>query len=652
MHIGIVCLLGASLILVLGGVVSVVVPDRKINFYCSFLQAIAGLLIIVGSLACWGQNLKWLAPFPIYLGVAPLAFRVDSLSAVFSLLLGVIAFSTALFSPGYLRHLEKRINKSYYWSAVSVFIASMLLVFLAANALSFLVFWELMALSSAALVVADFSSRKAQKSALIYLGATRFATAFLTGGFLWLYSIFHSWNFSDWHLNSSVALVPSLLVAVGLCIKSGIWPFHIWLPYAHPMAPSPVSALMSGVMIKVALYAIIRLFLLDDTASIVLAALFLFLGAVSALWGVLFALVQQDIKKLLAYSSVENAGLILMAIGLCLFGQFKHRPLIAAIGLASALFHCLGHGLFKSLLFLGAGAIDNAINTRNLDQMGGLLAKLPYTACCFLIASLAICALPPLNGFTGKWLIYQGLFKIICIPDNIAVSGCALVCVGVLSLVGALALACFTKAFSIAFLGRPRLHNVENAVEVDPWMRRAQELLAILCLGMGLMSGPILELLSSLLPAYDSISIPAPQLGATGLFILVFFLLVYGFGLKRNNHKVVPYQTWECGYGQLSNRMQATSPGLVHSLALIFRPVLQYASHTEVAGKDRRHFPERILAETQMVSLLESRLYNPVITYVRLVSRHFSRLQAGSIHLYLLYVFVTLLVLLVFGTRA
>jgi hydrogenase-4 component B len=602
------------------------------------------------------------APYPIYFGVAPLSLFLDPLAAIFVLLLLTVTMASAIFAPSYLRHLTGKINQSYFWINMILFIVGMLMVLLSANAVTFLVFWEIMSLSSAALVASDFSSHKAHKATIIYLGATRIATSLLAIGFLWYYSIFSSWNFVDWKLNSE-SLPAAILVALGLCIKAGIWPFHIWLPYAHPQAPAPVSALMSGVMIKVAIYAAIRLFVLPGSGSEELAYLFIALGMISALWGIVFALIQTDLKRLLAYSSVENIGLILASVGICLWAQKTGMKEIALISFVAALFHSINHGIFKSLLFLSTGAIDSAMHSREMKNLGGLSKKMPWTSFAFLVGAASACALPPLSGFASKWLIYQGFFTIPCQWHGKAMIGISLVSIGLLAFLGGLALACFTKAFAISFLGRPRSAAINHAKEASPSMLIAQLSLTLITVLMGLLSPQIISFFSLV---YQSILVPeeaaisgfakfvGPSLPLLPLAIVLTLLtcIIYYSVLFRKRKQLKLSMTWECGYGGLEPTMQATAGSFSHSIATIFAPILHYSTRFQISGKDRRHFPEQIQVETEISSLLESSIYSPIINSVRLLSGHFSKLQAGSIHLYLLYVFITLIALLTLGAKS
>lgn len=598
----------------------------------------------------WGSHVVWQAPLPIYLGVAPMSMAIDSLTSIFLFLLGFISISTALFSADYFSDSRRHIGLRYYWFFLFLFLISMAAVVASANALTFLLFWEVMSISSAALIAADFTNSKNHRACLIYLGATRIATALLAGAFLWFHTLFGSWSFSDWNALNAHSLAPAILLLVGLCIKAGVWPFHIWLPYAHPAAPSPVSALMSGVMIKVAIYSIVRL-LCFHQGSTTLGFLLLALGLVSSIWGILFALVQKDLKRLLAYSSIENIGLILIAIASCLLAQAANLHAIATLALSAALFHSLNHGLFKSLLFLCAGAVDFRVHTRELSMLGGLNRYMPLTAFWFLLAAASICALPPLNGFASKYLIYQGLFN-LAIGESLLRAVVAVSGLGVLGLVGGLSLACFTKAVGVAFLGRARTAAASNAQEVPPLMVTSYVLLGAGCILLGLLAPHIVPMLSSVSPN-ESTAIPLPALDAIPMLAILFLILIallYA-AVLRGRRGVNVYQTWECGFGQLTPRMQTTSESFIQPELRIFHSLFQYKMESEISGRDKRHFPESIKTETEMVSLLETRLYTPLVLAVRAASGHLAKLQAGSIHLYLAYVLTTLIILLAVGVK-
>lgn len=620
--------------------------DTAIHYFGASLITGLSIFGLLAGVVGW-HGFAWVAPAPIYLGVCPLALRCDPLAAVFMLLLAGIALVAALFSPGYLKHLQGKVNGKLYWLCLALFVASMAGVITAANALTFLIFWEVMSLSSGALVAIDNSSSGNARAALIYLGATRIATALLCAGFLWTHKILQTWSFSGWHLGSEATLGASILILLGLAIKAGLWPFHIWLPYAHPAAPAPVSALMSGVMIKLAIYGILRLFASEAHTSAVIVGILLVLGAVSAGWGVLFALIQKDLKRILAYSSVENIGLVALSVALFLFGRSSGMQLVAELAFSACLFHCVNHGIFKSLLFLSAGAVDSAAHTRDINQLGGLSSRMPLTTLCFLIGTAAISALVPLNGFASKWLMYQGLFQATIASKNVLCAGASLLLIGWFALVGGLSIACFTRAFGVAFLGRPRSKFARQAGECTSFMVTSQVVLVLACLGATIAGPALSDLFARISPAGLEAKLPHLPIADFG-FIFVALPLIMHWLLLRG-HTVRNFWTWECGYGKLTSHMQATGESLAQPIASLVRPVLQYSMKAEISGTDRRHFPERIKAEAMSQSLLEQKVYGPLIKTIQGLGAHIARLQAGSIHLYLLYLLITVVSLLSIG---
>jgi hydrogenase-4 component B len=618
------------LLSLVGAGLAIVMGSRAQGFFQA-LTAFAGSLLVAIAILGSVYPLFWHVVPPIGFATFPIHLRTDSLSSMFVLLLGVITLTISLFSGGYLKHLEGRINFSQYWVSLFLFLLSMTLVLVSADAITFMVFWEVMSLSSAALVACEHRQHRVQRAAVIYLVATRIATGFLAAGFLWMHSKTGSWLFADWNFGITSTWLPALLLLLAFAIKAGIWPFHIWLPYAHPAAPAPVSALMSGVMIKVALYGLLRLLVGGGLQCPPLAYLALFLGTVSSFWGVLFALVQHDLKKLLAYSSVENAGLIMMAIGLTLHAKALGLGEVAAVAIAASLFHIINHGLFKSLLFLGAGAVDAQAHSRDLIHLGGLSKRMPWTTMCFLLGSASICALPPLNGFASKWQMYQAFLLATFESNSMVDRAIAFAAIGVLAMVGGLAIAGFTKAFGVAFLGRPRSRSAEHASEVPISMVAAQAIPAVACIALG-MAAPI------------SLPVMNYAIAFVGLTLLIHAVVLAG---SRVRH----YSTWECGYGQIPARAQVSAESFTQPIARIFSPVLRYKLDVTIRGKDRRHFPEYVSIEPRMVSLLESRVYRPALYLIGAAGKAIAKLQAGSIHLYLLYVCITLIVVLVVGTK-
>ncbi len=608
--------------------------------------------------AMLGGNQVMTAPTPWFLAVSPFRFTVDPLSRWFLGIISIVGIAAAVFSPGYLHHLRKRVALGFVWSALALLMISMSMVVLSANALVFLVAWELMALSSFALVASDHEQHSVQRAALVYLGATRTGTAFLMAGFLWAHHLTGSWDFHAWHLSGGEALGPALLIFVGLGVKAGCWPFHLWLPIAHPAAPAPVSAVMSGVMIKTAIYAMIRLLVIGHIACPALGPVVLILGAISAFWGVLFALLQHDLKRLLAYHSVENIGIILMGLGLSMVGSHLHQPLLAQLGLAAALFHTLNHAIFKSLLFLGAGAVDARAHTRDVEHLGGLIHRMPWTAGSFIVGSAAICALPPLNGFASEWLLYKGFFGLMQHGAGAGDRLCGLLLMGWLALIGALALACFVKAVGVVFLGLPRSEQAQRAREGTRGMVIAQVLLALICAGLGVAASVVLVPLGSVVAFVQgkpsalggAWTLPMPMLAVVLVFTLgALTLWMSALSRFRPARRFI---TWECGFGDLGPRMQYTASSFAQPIARMFRAVNHYVVQVNVHGPGRKHFPDAVSAESGYEPYLQTRVYMPALKLIQDVAGAFlARLQAGSIHQYLVYMMVALGLLLLLGYR-
>lgn len=608
--------------------------------------------------AIFGQHGTFTLPLPWFLGDARIACTVDPLSRWFCAVIGLVGIPVACFTPGYLRHLQARVSIGILWFGMAILFISMVGVILAANAITFLVAWELMALSSFLLVASDHGQQQIRRAALVYLGATRAGTALLMAGFLWAYHLTGSWTFADWHLSGMVAFAPALLILIGLLTKAGSWPFHLWLPIAHPAAPAPVSAVMSGVMIKTAIYALIRLLVVGDHLSApYLGAIILILGAISAFWGVLFALLQHDLKRLLAYSSVENIGIILMGVGCAIIGRGLALPLLEGLGLAAALLHTLNHAMFKSLLFLGCGAVDAQTHLRDVEHLGGLMHRMPYTGAMFLVGSAAICALPPLNGFASEWLLYQGFFGMAMHGPTPLARLAALVLMGWLALVGALAVACFAKAVGVVFLGQPRSAAAAHAREAAPGMLLGQGILAVCCAGLGvgvsavlLPLGQVTAMLGIPVQLQAAWSIPMPVI----VLLLLATTAGIGLGMAALSRKqpTAQFITWECGFGPLGARMQYSAASFAQPIARLFGWLYRYVMEIELEGKQRRHFPDEVAASMTHEPYLETRVYGPALrTFQRLAGSFIMRLQAGSIHQYLFYMLLVLVLLCWVGAR-
>jgi hydrogenase-4 component B len=601
-----------------------------------------------------------------------LAFNIDRLAAFFIVLASLIALLASIYAFGYLRHYKDKYNLGWLGFFYNIFIASLFLVPAADNILFFLVAWELMSVASYFLVIFEKDKEENIKAGFIYFLMTHIGTAFILVSFLLLYRFTGSATFSAMtgNIPPLAAAVIFITALIGFGMKAGIIPLHIWLPEAHPAAPSHVSALMSGVMIKMGVFMMFRIFV-DILPNIPLwfGILVLSIGAISSLLGVLYALAEHDIKRLLAYHSIENIGIILLGLGSGMIFISLGLKGLAAVALVASLFHVINHGIFKALLFLGAGSVISATHTRNMEEYGGLIKRMPQTALFFLVGSMAISALPPFNGFFSEWLCFQSLFSGANLGGSLSLL--FLISAGFLAFTSALAAACFVKAFGISFLARPRSQEAEQAKEVAPSMLWGMGILASLTLIFGVGSGSISRLLSQTALGLKSLSVgsldsilnfqtlqvtkswsvvsaPAIFIGLVlaGLVVTVFVYLV------SRNSKVKLNRTWDCGH-DLKPNMEITATGFSRSIILIFKGVLRPTKQTSIEYHDdeMRYFPKRQAIDLGRHDVYQNFLYLPLKKASYWLSEAAKKIQNGSINLYILYVFITLIILLLVAVR-
>jgi hydrogenase-4 component B len=625
--------------------------------------AAAGLAGLGGSR--WDAAIPWLLPPP---GVE---LALDGLSAFFLLVVGATAVPTSIYAIGYLAGRRRGI--AGLGVAYNAFLAAMALVPLAANLFTFLMVWELMSLASYFLVVTDPEERGVLRAGWVYALVTHAGLACLVTGMLVIAQATGSDRFADWTrlaggLPMGTRTLAFALLALGFGSKAGLVPVHVWLPLAHPAAPSHVSALMSGVMIKLGVYGLFRVgFEWLGGGPPWWGAVLLLAGGASALLGVLYALVEHDLKRLLAYHSVENVGIILLGLGAGMVFRASGLEALAVLGVVAALYHTANHATFKALLFLGAGAVLHATGTRNMEAMGGLIKRMPWTAACFLVGSAAIAALPPLNGFVSEWLTFQALLQ----SAQVRGPGLNLVFVlglAGLALTGGLAAACFVKAFGVSFLALPRSESAARAHEVPVTLRVAMVALAAACVGLGLgvtLVLPVLAALATSLVGARGGAVPLLVLGdgltvsvgdgfgtlapaAVALLLgLAVATLVLGLRLAGACRDSRRYETWGCGRSLQTARMEYTATAFSQPFkrifAVLYRPVkqLDIEFHPE-----SRFFIRTIHYDNPTRSLIDEWLYLPVLVGARRLAGVARRIQSGSANLYLAYIFVALLALL------
>jgi len=513
----------------------------------------------------------------------------DYLSLFFLFTILLISVPAAVYSTGYMMGEYGGKKKAVLWALLAAFVSSMALVVLTANAFVFLVAWELMSLLSYFLVVSDFKHEKSVKAGTIYIVMTHIGTAFMTAAFLVMFRYSGSFDFSA--LKEACSTMPPeiknivfLMLLAGFGTKAGLVPLHIWLPYAHPQAPSHISSIMSAVMIKTAVYGMLRfVFMILGIGAIWWGNLVLVLALVSCLAGIMYALTENDLKRLLAYSSVENIGIIMLGVGASMVFMKMGLPAVSLLALCAGLFHLINHAVFKGLLFLCAGSIYKATGTRNIEHLGGLIKKMPVTAAAFLAGSIAISGLPPFNGFVSEWLTLQALFTgAVNTGGSYKIFLC--VCAALLALTGGLAAACFVKAFGVTFLAVPRSRAAERAGEVPLSMKAPMVFLAAAAVLLGVGAPSAIRCISAV--ADSVIAAPAggitlsASLNTVIIASAIFTASAAAFYFMRPR-RTTECNTWDCGYYKLGARTEYSATAFSKPLRIAFGFFLLPYSKTE-----------------------------------------------------------------------
>jgi hydrogenase-4 component B len=605
----------------------------------------AGLVAAFAALGVGaGASIQLAGPLP----ELTLHFHLDPLSAFFLAPVCLMGALGSIYGLGYWNQAHHPRSGRRLRFCYGLLIASMSLVVLAADAIAFLFAWEVMALSAFFLVCTDENKKQAREAGWLYLVATHISTLTLFALFAVLRLACGSFEFRQLepaHAGLGVRTAVFLLALVGFGFKAGMMPLHFWLPGAHANAPSHISAILSGVLLKMGIYGLLRTLTLLPIPPVSWGALVLILGTVSAVLGVLMALGQHDLKRLLAYHSVENIGIILMGLGLAMIGQARGRPEWIVLGLAGCLLHVWNHALFKSLLFFAAGSAIHASRTREIDRMGGLGKSMPGTSLLFFIGAVAICGLPPLNGFISELLIYLGLFKSVQAAPGAALAAPAL------ALVGALAVACFVKAFGAVFLGFSRSQSIRRIHESPLTMIIPMAILAAGCALIGLLPWAIIRPLQAvicqwnpeLLPALEMLAplalVTKLSLGFAGILLATF--LLYKRSSSRRDDRASG--TWDCGYSQPITRVQYTASSFAGTLVALFRGVLCVRSHEpEILGP----FPPATRFESHANDVVLDRWLEPQWRRFKSALAPLRVFQQGGVQSYLLYILMILTLLL------
>ena len=585
---------------------------------------------------------------------------VDKLSSLFLLIISIASVATVLYSRGYVAGYLNRYSPSHialHYTALVLLVVSMMLVVMSSGGFSFLFSWELMTIASFILILFEADRQETRRAALNYLVMMHIGFMFLVAGFALLYSTTGSANFSaiENYFKWATPLPLFLLFFIGFGMKAGLFPMHIWLPEAHPAAPSHVSAIMSGVMIKTGIYGVIRLMQAIDRNVELLYAIGLIIllsGIVTGLWGVIMAAMQNDIKRLLAYSSIENSGVILIGLGIAAVGHAAGSDLIGMCGLCGALLHTVNHSLFKTLLFFSAGNIYSKLHTTAMNQMGGLAKHMPITAILMLLATVAICALPPLNGFVSELLIYIGMFNGVSDGHEVLYSVAAIIA---LSLIGGVVVLAFTKLYGMVMLGSPRTTHVAEATEVDNLRIAAMAIPAAMILFIGLLPQyairPVTVVAEAISGADSSIAINhfAPTLQMLSLvcwlLIAVVVLLFWAKRRAQRNRKVELGPTWGCGFTAVNTRMQYTGESYSEGLENIAKSLMKNTVDGRSVDKGEI-FPTAHNYRVRHSDKVDSLLGRWWVVMMHRINEYVMRLRTGRVNKYITFALVFLVAVL------
>ncbi len=625
-------------------------------------ERVSAALHVLGSTAALlGAFAALRLPSGAMLGLAwglPIgSFRteVDGLSAAFLVPLVIVPAVGSVYGLQYWRHREHPATGRKMRLFYGVLAASLILITIARDGVLFLLAWEGMALSAFFLVTTEDRDPQARAAGWVYFVSTHVGTLALFGLFVAVHAATGSFRLD--HLSQTASTSPAglLIFPLGLLafgLKAGLMPLHVWLPGAHAAAPSHVSAVLSGVVLKTGIYGLLRITAMLPHPPLFWGAVLLVLGVISGVAGVVFAVAQHDLKRLLAYHSIENIGIIVIGLGLATLGRSLHRPDLIALGLGGAILHVWNHSYFKSLLFLSAGSVVRGSGTREIDQMGGLARRMPMTAIMFLCGAVAICGLPPLNGFASELMIYLGLLRTLHPMGGPSAAGAAFA-IPALALIGALAVACFVKVFGAVFLGSPRDARSEKTSESPRAMLIPMSGLAVLCIAIGLAPAAAIPFLDAACSAWtgeptgpsNAVSANFPSRSISLLSAAIWAAGITGLFLLRTLVRppaVTRVGTWDCGYASPSARMQYTSSSFAQTLVGIFAWMVHPRRQSAPV---RRLHPRRAGFQSHVHDVVLEEWFLPAIRWASTQVMRLRVLQTGRIQIYILYVLIAVLAL-------
>ncbi|MBN2828901.1 MAG: hypothetical protein JXR56_01120 [Candidatus Cloacimonetes bacterium] len=608
-------------------------------FVVSVLTGSVFLIVAAVQTIFFNESVIWLMTLPQPWGTAEMGYT--PLSAFFAIIIGFGSSMSVLYGSGYLKKYSREGLSSHLFFLGLLIISMNLTVYLRHSMLFFLA-WEMMSLSSFMCILFEHKLSETRKSAIYYFSFMQVSAFFLLIGFGLAYKQTGSFDFGAFQ---DLGYLPALFIGIGFAIKTGFFPFYSWLPIAYPAAPSHVSGLMSGVMMKTGIYGIL---LLMAMTNISLTAMYVIAGIslLTAFLGVIHALAESDVKKVIAYSSIENAGIIGLGIAFAHIGLLTEHTVMAGLSMVGLLLHSLNHSLFKPLLFFLSGNISQQTHTREIDQLGGLQKRMPSTGTLFLIGSLAISGMPMFNGFISELFIYLGMLDGLN-RNNFNLNIGSILCAAGLTFVGALALFAFVRLYGLVFLGEPRSDKARNAVEVSKSMITTPGILAGLCFLLGLPGSIYLnffnhilqyqgfwfEITPALTKAFNLVSL---------VFLIIGILILIMLILRRRIVKEV-HPTWGCGYEKPSSRMQYTGNSMIHPLAYFIKPFIK---KQDVMNYDKALFPESFTFEAKVHDFIHETLITPVKKAVLAFLNLFAGIQKGNTQVYISYGLVFLLIVL------
>jgi formate hydrogenlyase subunit 3/multisubunit Na+/H+ antiporter MnhD subunit len=583
--------------------------------------------------------------------------EIDPLSAWFILIINLTLFNGALYGTGYMKaYASRRNDLSLHWIMFVLFHVSMLWVCMLRNSFAFLIAWEIMTLSSLLLLMFDHDKASTLHAGLNYLIQMHIGVALLSIAFIWISITEQTTGFEG--IASFIANGKSvwviLLFFTGFGIKAGFIPLHTWLPYAHPAAPSHISGVMSGVIVKMGIYGIVRIAMHINQHAITAGVILVLISAVTTLYGILNASVHRDFKKMLAYCTTENIGIIGMGIGMALIGFGLNHPVIMVLGISAALLHTLNHSLYKSLLFFSSGNIYLQTHTRNMELLGGLIRYMPHTAIIFLTGALAIGGFPPLNGFISKFLVYSSFIESFN-NHNLALSALMILCTAILSMAGGVSMLTFAKAFGVIFLGEPRSEYYHKPTEVPLLMRVPLYLIIVIMLAIGIFPDklltPLFHIAQSLtampilaIPGLSNTMIWSGRASLILLAIIVILLLIRSVSFRGKSIETHP--TWGCGYVAPEVSMQYTGKSFSKSLAKLFGFItIENKKYKEL--KSASVFPSSRTYVSNYLEFFETRLIEPLVKQFLRVFNLFTFIHNGKIQFYVLYGLIFIIIMIV-----